>query len=63
MESDAGSSRHPRLRRWLIGLAVLAILLALYATLLERVKLRLDSDMQRSLRDTPLMDDTRHRRD
>lgn len=53
----------PRLRRWLIALAVLLALLGIYGVALDRMAQQLGEDMQKSLRMQPSVDDQKHRAD
>ncbi|NZA25647.1 hypothetical protein H0E84_04570 [Luteimonas sp. SJ-92] len=57
--ANADPPRH-RLRRWLIGLAVLALLLAGYAAALHWFTLQVGDGVESSLRAAPLVEDTRH---
>ena len=43
--------------RWLIGLTILVVLLAVYAIALRWFALRLESDIQKSLRPVPVASD------
>ncbi len=52
-----------RRRRWLVTAAVLALLLGLYAVALTWFAHRLQSDMQRSVREAPVGEDYDHRSD
>lgn len=55
--------RQSHRRRWLLAGAVLALLLAVYAGALIWFTQRLENDMQRSVRDTPVVEDSNHRSD
>ncbi|MDH5823074.1 hypothetical protein QFW77_08740 [Luteimonas sp. RD2P54] len=57
--ANSSPSRH-RLRRWLIGLAILAALLAVYAAALHWFTLQVGEGVQSSLREAPLLDDAQH---
>lgn len=52
-----------RRRRWLLAGAVLAVLLGLYAAALIWFAHRVQSDIQRSVRDAPVVEDYNHRSD
>jgi len=52
-----------RRRRWLLAGAVLALLLAVYAGALIWFTQRVENDMQRSVRDAPVVEDYHHRSD
>lgn len=60
-------STHPapqsRRRRWLFAGAVLAVLLAVYAGALIWFTQRVQSGVERSLRDAPVVEDYQHRSD
>lgn len=47
----------PRLRRWLIGIAILLVLCASYAVALHWATLRIGGSVQDSLRTAPVLDD------
>jgi len=55
--------RRPRLLRWALALAVLLILLAAYALVLQRVATRVESDMRKDVRESPDTQDRQHRAD
>ncbi|MGI8561151.1 MAG: hypothetical protein ACR2J7_06905 [Luteimonas sp.] len=50
------SSPH-RLRRWLLGIMILAGLLAVYALALRWVTVQVGQDVENSLRTAPVLDD------
>ena len=52
-----------RRRRWALAGAALAVLLAVYAGALIWFTNRVQHDMQRSLRDAPVVEDYQHRSD
>lgn len=52
-----------RLRRWLIGLCVVAVLLGAYAVALRWFTLQIGDGVEGSLRTAPAIEDTRHRAD
>ena len=63
---DAVRTSHPmsRRRRWLIVLAACALLGGLYAGALTWVSLRLETDIQKSIRPLPVViEDRQHRSD
>lgn len=47
----------PRLRRWLIAIALLLVLFASYAAVLHWATLRIGGGVQDSLRTAPVLDD------
>lgn len=47
----------PRARRWAIGIAVLLVLIAVYAVALRWITLQIGHDVQNTLRDVPVLDD------
>ncbi|CAN5596795.1 hypothetical protein BH23PSE2_BH23PSE2_08420 [soil metagenome] len=51
-------SRPPRsrLRRWMVGISVLLVLLAIYAVALRWLTTQIGNDVQDSLRDVPVLD-------
>lgn len=50
--------RRPRLLRWLLGLAALAVLLAVYAIALHWFTQRVETDVQKSIRALPAAGET-----
>lgn len=50
-----------RLRRWRIGLSIVAVLLAVYAIALRWATEELGQDMLDSVRDVPVLDDGHHK--
>ena len=56
MAATPSNARH-RLRRWLVGIAILLLLSASYAIALHRIALRIGGDIQDSLRAAPVLDD------
>ncbi|MEZ0470814.1 hypothetical protein [Luteimonas salinilitoris] len=52
--------RH-RLRRWLVGLCIAAVLLGAYAVALRWFTLQIGDGVEGSLRAAPAVEDTRHR--
>lgn len=66
MTTSARDNRQPprrRLWRWLIALAVLALLLAGYALALQWFTGRIGDGVEGSIRAAPAVEDTRHRAD
>lgn len=55
--------RRSRLLRWALALAVLLILLAAYALVLQRVAVRVEDDMRKDVRESPDTQDRQHRAD
>ncbi len=50
-----------RLRRWLIGLLIVAVLLAVYGIALRWASEELGQDVLESMRDVPVLDDDHHK--
>ncbi|WP_024891590.1 hypothetical protein [Luteimonas huabeiensis] len=60
-DSASPSAGGRRLRRWLLGLGIGALLLVGYALALQAIGTRIGDGVESSLRSAPVVDDRQHR--